>query len=193
MIELITKAYTFEELSDEAKQVAIEDDRDYHTFYDWWDLSIEEYKNALSLAGFENAEIAWSGFWNQGDGASFTANINIHTLNQWAGLGLKKSLCDIINEYCCPKVSRGNSHYYHERTCSIDYDGLSGNCRYARLEEAIDKVISRIENIRLEWCDKIYKGLEKEYDYLTSDVCISESLIANECYFTKDGKRIKQY
>ena len=188
MIEVITKAYTFEELNDEAKKVAIEDHRDWNVDHEWYQWAIEEYKDSLALAGFLDAEIAFSGFCFQGDGASFTADINIDALNQWAGLGLKKSVCDIINEYCCPRVRRGNSRYSHEHTCSIDWDGFGHYNHCPRLEKVIEKVMEQIEDIRLEWCNKIYSGLDKEHDYLTSDECIAESLIANDCYFTEDGK-----
>jgi hypothetical protein len=36
--------------------------------------------------------------------------------------------------------------------------------------------------------DWLYLTLEKEYEYLTSEETIKESLIANEYDFTEDGK-----
>jgi hypothetical protein len=42
--------------------------------------------------------------------------------------------------------------------------------------------------MRLDLSQEIYKSLESEYDYLTSDEIIAESLIINEYEFTEDGK-----
>lgn len=42
------------------------------TDHDWWEFIYGEWKNALELIGFSDAEISFRGFWSQGDGASFT-------------------------------------------------------------------------------------------------------------------------
>jgi hypothetical protein len=43
---------------------------------DWCDDIVENWKSALDQIGFCDAEIAFSGFCSQGDGASFTASLN---------------------------------------------------------------------------------------------------------------------
>lgn len=35
----------------------------------------------------------------------------------------------------------------------------------------------------------LYRQLEREYDYLTSDEAVDEAIVANEYSFTVDGKR----
>lgn len=82
MPKTITKTvYTFQELLDacKAKEVtgaAVEKARAWliegATSHDWWDFTYEWWAKALSQVGFMEAEIAFSGFWSQGDGASFT-------------------------------------------------------------------------------------------------------------------------
>lgn len=49
---------------------------DVNTDHDWWDCTVETWKNALAEIGFLDADIRFSGFWSQGDGASFTASID---------------------------------------------------------------------------------------------------------------------
>lgn len=49
---------------------------DANTDHDWWDCTVETWKNALAEIGFLDADIRFSGFWSQGDGASFTASVD---------------------------------------------------------------------------------------------------------------------
>jgi hypothetical protein len=191
MIEVTTKAYTFEELSAEAQQVALDNNREFNVsdYFIWYDWIEENFKDDLSKSGFDNVEIAFSGFWSQGDGASFTADtIDLHALNKVYNLGIKKVVCDIINKECFPKVRRSNRHYSHEHTCSIDYDGVGYSRKLPRLEAVIDKVMDQLEGIRLTLCRELYKALEGEFTNLQSDNVIKEALVDCECLFTEDGQ-----
>lgn len=49
-------------------------------FPDWYEHVIDMWKQALDQVGFENAEIQFSGFGSQGDGASFTADVDLYKL-----------------------------------------------------------------------------------------------------------------
>lgn len=42
----------------------------------WYECVYDTWKEALKQIGFYNVEIHFSGFWSQGDGASFTASID---------------------------------------------------------------------------------------------------------------------
>jgi len=49
-----TKVYNFEELSQEAKQVAIDKNSGINVDYDWWDFTYEDAENiGLKLKGFD--------------------------------------------------------------------------------------------------------------------------------------------
>ena len=189
MIEIVTKAYTFEELGEQEQQVALDNNRDYNVSRDQWYEFVEEgFVRDLQDKGFLNIEIAFSGFWRQGDGASFTADIDIHKMNEYYKLGLKKSVCDIINEYCCPRVRRGTSRYSHEHTCSIDWDGFGHYNHCPRLEKLIENTMNTIEGIRLDLSKELYSNLEGEYNHLTSDAVIKKVLVENDYLFTINGK-----
>jgi hypothetical protein len=49
---------------------------DANTDHDWWDCTVETWKQALAQIGFLDADIQFTGFWSQGDGASFTASVD---------------------------------------------------------------------------------------------------------------------
>jgi len=192
-----TTIYMFDELPDESKDLAIENYRDINVDHDWYDFSLDYHKERLEKIGFTNAEIHFSGFWSQGDGACFDAHIDIITiLNNWLFTAdnyrdarkyqrwlilAEHGLLD--NAFNIAKNSYGY-HYSHERTRYIDIyfvpDCLS--------DSEAQEVAERLESMRLDLSQEIYKSLESEYDYLTSDEIIAESLIINEYEFTEDGK-----
>ncbi len=90
MPKTITKTvYTFPELLDLHEQgtvakKAVERARTWlqeaTTDFDWYSCVTDFWKDVLDQIGFENAKIAFLGFWSQGDGASFTANVNMDKL-----------------------------------------------------------------------------------------------------------------
>jgi hypothetical protein len=45
-----------------------------------------------------------------------------------------------------------------------------------------------VEETRHNFCREIYRALETEYDYLTSEEAIIETIEANEYEFTEDGE-----
>lgn len=64
---------TFNQLADRAKETARNDYRTDGLDYQWWDCTYEEWTAELKDMGFDGINIAFTGFWSQGDGASFTA------------------------------------------------------------------------------------------------------------------------
>lgn len=90
MPRTITKVvYTFRELAELNKegkiaQKAVEKARAWlqeaTTDHDWYSYVLELWEQALAQIGFEGAKINFSGFWSQGDGASFTALVDLDKL-----------------------------------------------------------------------------------------------------------------
>ena len=68
------KSYSFNELSPEAQREALDNYRDINVEYlDWHDYVIDEFKEEMKEKfGFEVDDVRYSGFYSQGDGASFT-------------------------------------------------------------------------------------------------------------------------
>lgn len=97
IVKTIQKLYTYGELVARGNQRAIdkarEKLRDWATDGDWYDYTQELWQNALEQIGFEDAEIRFSGFWPQGDGASFTSRVNTTKLVEFLLAGIAPSDC----------------------------------------------------------------------------------------------------
>lgn len=87
--------YTFAELLELEKKKKVRSNivekvrsklSDRVTSGEWFDYVYEMWKSALGQIGFNDAEINFTGFWSQGDGASFTAkNIDLELLIRFMG------------------------------------------------------------------------------------------------------------
>ena len=64
--------YSFDELSEQAKEKAREWFRAGTLDYEWWDGVFEDAKRVGALIGIGIDDIRFSGFWSQGDGASLS-------------------------------------------------------------------------------------------------------------------------
>lgn len=171
--------------------------------HDWWVFTVESFKEQLEALGFANTDINFSGFWSQGDGASFTGDWDSEkmltvkelkekglVLSDWAKelkRVLKGNLKDIKSKYATFSIKRTSHHYAHENTVSI-FDAEYWNSRkkeqYGIPPEQEDDILEGCRTAMGE----MYRILEKEYDYLTSDEEVFETLMCNEYKFDRDGK-----
>ena len=80
MKRVVTKVYTFQELLDlyekkKIKESALDNARNWlkevNTSDSWYESVYEQWKSALESIGMIDPDISFSGFWSQGDGASF--------------------------------------------------------------------------------------------------------------------------
>jgi hypothetical protein len=75
----------FDELEDSAKETARDRVREMEAEdSNWHDFIIEDWQQRLENKGFNDPEIQYSGFWSQGDGASFTCK-SIDWDKYWSG------------------------------------------------------------------------------------------------------------
>jgi len=85
-------------------------------------------------------------------------------------------------------VTRIDQHYVHWNTCRVYIV-----CNSGRQTRCIDKLVASLEEdaeeLRKSLCKAIYKSLNDEYDYLTSDEALAENAEANEYTFTSCGRR----
>lgn len=211
------RQYRFSELSDRAKQRAL--DKHYASFEpytDWYhsvyEMAIEDGKEK----GFGIDEIQFSGFWSQGDGACWEGYIN---LKKWATttasdpsdpkLLMYMEIAEdgwAIEEV---KIMRDRISYHHEGTMKLitelscyardDTDlmasGLFEGKPVLSLWEAIgsdflDELEKDILESAKDYARKIYRMLEGEYEYLTSDEYISEMCDANDWFFNEEGEMV---
>jgi hypothetical protein len=182
--------YNFAELSEEVKEKALDNLRDINVdFDDWHDFMLEEFEVELTALGYIDPEIGYRGFYSQGDGAHFTASVDVEKWIKSHHMGREfPALLRYAKKggYISAGIVRSSSFYDHEYTISAEIELDSDASEKAELES------QRFENAILEdareQSRKIYRRLEKEYEYLTSDEAVKETIEANEYTFTKSGK-----
>lgn len=87
MQTIVLHLYSFEELAPQVQQQVIERERSINVDDGYWyEPIIEEWTEELQHRGFEQVEILFTGFGSQGDGACFTATVNLETFLRACGL-----------------------------------------------------------------------------------------------------------
>ena len=86
------------------------------------------------------------------------------------------------------KVYRSSHHYSHEMTCGVEMDLRMGS-RADRVEALVNEFQDDVEALRYALCKAIYRDLEAEYEYRTSDEALAEDADANEYTFDERGNR----
>ncbi len=172
--------------------------RDRHRYVnvdelEWWDGGYDLAKEDAAKFGLDIENIYFSGFSSQGDGASFTGGLrfkecDVTDLNEGA-----KALYDVLaGVYGLIKIvaedselrvyieQRGN--YYHENTMAVEtvwsFADDVNNILATKQEE--------VEEALRGYARWIYRTLEKDYDYLTSDEAIDEYLSDND--YNEEGE-----
>lgn len=170
------------------------------TSHDWWDGVYGMWDAILGKMGFHNVEIRFRGFWNQGDGASFTADVNIDELITYLisppanhNLSIEplesrfKRIGRIV-DYLDVEVGRDHgSRYVHENTTSFKIDLGGRYFDHPRVDKLIDEFALIVNDLRRQICQAIYEDLEKEYEWLVSDEQLIETAEANDYYFNLAG------
>lgn len=178
--------------------------RDINVDHDWWDCTYDYWKSRLARLGVDVDEISFSGFWSQGDGASFTGNVRTTKIKRFMRIhGLREryrplyTILDQIEAWV--GIYRISSHYAHPYTVNISadidddpnnwIDSDTDDLREAMLLELYEQAMlwwpdfeTDCAEILRGYMDDIYRDLEREYDYLTSDEAVAEAIEANELY-----------
>lgn len=168
--------YKFDELSKEAKDNLIAGVKRGFDYGESLSMVLEEWEEKLKTMGFVKPRIEYSGFGSQGDGASFVSE-DISNVPEIAALitPLETSDIDI-------KIVRTERRYCHEYTVRVEaYSGVVVDEVLFKIEREADKIITRI-------CREIYKELEKEFDYVTSDEYIESYIREQNVEYFEDGR-----
>lgn len=194
------KTYTLNELPPKVIQEVLDRNRDINVDYDGWcDPIIEGAIEDLQADGFEDVKIAFSGFYSQGDGASFTGRVadNKKFLEDHLGIILPSEIYDWI--YI--SVRRSGLRYYHEKSVDLqvdiefpDNEQIWTDFQFGP-ELAVDYDLQQLEQKIQEkgqdWIEersrKIYKDLFEYYEELQSDEDVKETIEANDYEFDIEG------
>lgn len=187
--------------------------RDINVFDDWWDCTYDDFKARMADLHIEVDDIRFSGFWSQGDGASFTGYIKdnkaffeAHDLNKeypWI-----TKLMGMGGDFTI-KIERTRSRYAHENSIGMDLiftTMFSHMLEYHQrddlrsviaerwdqhLDEEYASLVGVVAEIVRGYCRELYKQLEEEYNYLTSDEAVWESIEINELDHTDEEEEVQ--
>ena len=188
--------FSFDELSEESQQRVIKNFRDRHE--PDYDVIYEDFSLRLSEdygGELDTEEITWSGFWSQGDGASFICDFDTEVLLPILKEELNEEqvalLEEIDAEIDCASIRTGYQ-YSHENTVRGKVSIYYGDAYYDRMVE-INEIHDILENklteiIRRE-CRSLYRQLGDFYDQEMEDERLIEEI--KKCYskycFREDG------
>lgn len=202
--------YKFEELSDSAKETAREWYRKGNLDYEWWDTSFEDYAAIAEILGIDlrlrprkskagtiqgyDPDISFSGFWSQGDGASFRGS---YTYAKWSCAKIREYAPeDTVLHNIADNLQRTQKKNFYQLTMQIDtrgnysHEGTMFSANFERLDEkqwtedAEEEILEEMRSFA-RW---IYRSLEEEWDWINSDEQVDEAITINEYEFTEDGE-----
>lgn len=193
MQTLEIKTYSFAELNKAAKQSAIEamKNSEYYPWDDWHDAVLQDWKTDLEAYGYDDADIEYSGFSSQGDGASFTAIVNLEAwLRQHKLLTKYRKLLKASESFHVGfKIERESAaHYVHEYMICAVHDVEMAADNWDELDEQAGELVELMTEDARKLSRKIYKALEAEYDWHMDEEQIVGMIEANEYRYTNEGK-----
>jgi len=208
---LSVTVYQIDDLSAAAREKARCWYRDTLDCFPWWDAVYEDFLRICAIIGVDVATVSrcsagpssvcdpciyFRGFSSQGDGASFEgvykyARRAAHEIRQYAprdealhAIADQLTALQRRNFYQLTARITQRGLYYHEYTMRIDVsrDSSSGQDMTADAEEGITETLRNLAR----W---LYRSLEKEWDYQSSDEAADEAIRANGYTFMADGNR----
>jgi hypothetical protein len=183
-------------ISDERKAELIEKYRDININYEWWDAAYDDFKSICTILGIDldKNEPSFSGFWSQGDGASFTgsfsprdildapAKMREHAPKDEELHRIADELCELNIIYLTKfwgSIRRDDTRYCHSNTMVGEIATLNEEPDYWP-DEVFGIVDASFQQLMRDLADWLYEVLEKEYDWRTSDEEVWEAIVANE-------------
>lgn len=209
--------FKFLELSKKAQERALDKFREWACDDSYWYESIyEDTARIFDILGIHSErlerwhnvtthksgtrtvkpDISFSGFCSQGDGASFEGTWNykrgmVKAIKAYAPQDselqeIAEGLQEMQRRYfykLTARMVRRDSHYCHENTIGFEFE-LDGDT-WRNISDDVTGGIEKYMRRLMRW---IYRQLEAEYNYQTSDEAITESIEANDYEFDESGR-----
>lgn len=185
-----------DELQDEVKEAVLDRYRLINIEHiDWWDYTIDYIKEIGKLIGIDIDKVYFSGFSSQGDGACFEGDYEYRKQSVSLVFGrapkdeelikIAKNLQELQRRFFYQLYARvkQRGHYMHEMCTDIDVSG-NEDFSWEVHNDAEDGIIEFLRDF-MRWS---YRILEADYEGLTSDKQVEETLKINEYSFTSEGE-----
>ena len=206
-----TVVHAIEELTETAKESARAWYRGTCLEHEWYDAVFEDFEAICRILGItlrtspvrlfgggtrENPHIFFRCSWSQGDGASFEGAFS-HARGSARAIRAHAPKDDELhriadelqaaqrrNFFQLHTSIRTRGNHCHEHSMEIEVERDSPTWQ-PPTDGAEDTVIEALRDLA-RW---LYRQLEREYDYLTSNAAVDESIAVNGFTFTAEGRR----
>jgi hypothetical protein len=195
----------FEALTKRQQDEILDKHRHFNTEHiEWWDAAYDEFKADMDKIGIEVHRMYFSGFYSQGDGACFEGSVN-----DWPKfLESVGYTCPALTALAAASWGfsvKHSGHYYHENCTHFSADMVGPDDYYeSEMDQFVDahspyktdiqnaafvailqgynfsSLHDEFEEAFKSHMRDLYNRLEVEYDALTSDESVLESLHAND-------------
>ena len=206
-----TTVFRLDELSEGAREQARAWYREAAACDDWHECVFEDFETICAILGVrlktrsvrlfgggtrQKPCIWFSGFASQGDGASFEGAyrfatgapkaIRAHAPQDSELHRIADALQAIqrrnFYQLRADISQRGRGRHEYSMSIAVERDSPT----YQEMTADAEDVVAELLRDLARW---LYRQLEREYDYQTSDEVTDEAILANEYTFTGDGRR----
>ncbi len=205
-MEKIVNVCSFKELPRIVQDKLVKKFKDNYPGDNWSDDTVSEIESELEEMGYSNIDVSFSGFWSQGDGASFTADLDVleyikYLYNKAIEKGeippIYTRLINVLENNhvwidTCTIIRDRWVHYVHWNTTSLymEYDKdehITGE-NWLSTESLLEDLRKHIFAHHQQLNKEIYSRLEEEYYSITSDDYVREILLDdNDSQYLNDG------
>lgn len=209
MQEVTLKLYGINELSGKAKETALEEYRDINTDNDWWDYIYDDFREICLTLGIEaeTKNMHFRGFYSQGDGSTFSAVINVGALVEairnkawqfyapniefsFPPFTINSRLIKLFEKEMIdkPEIKSHQRGYYVtvDQPCCFQYNRKTN---FSNIDRYLDEMVEWLIKVAEHLNRFLYNSLEEEYESLTSDDGVYNTVEVNGYLFTEDGKK----
>lgn len=187
--DITQTVYKLEELEPRARERALSTLSDWATSDSfWYESVIDQCKETGAMLGIEISDIYFSGFSSQGDGACFTGT---YGYRKGALKAIKKEWPEETKLHSiAEKLQRIESRNFYRLTANVKQVG-----RYFSMEvdtdtanvEGDDGNDGELADTLRDFAHWIYRQLEAEYNYRTSEEALIEDAAVNQREWFADG------
>lgn len=208
MKQISIRLYQFSELDEDAKKKALNKMRDINLDHRWWDFVYDNFKTIAAYIGItvDLKKTYFSGFYHQGQGSAYTASVDVKKLLHgvktmgwrehapkvqldFPAIATDRRILDLIQrDFINSWVKVETTNRDTSVNVSVDLRFSYNKCKNYN---CIEDEVSRLEKAITEVCEELnhflFTTLKKEYEYLSSDAAVKDTIEANEYSFTADG------
>ena len=180
-VTTVTTVYNFDELSEESQQKALEKLCGLNVSHDWWDFIYEDAATiGIEIQGFDTYRGTIDGKLTE----SLLDCCKLIRKDHGKNCETYKTAAQYLNTYIQAFIKWLSSQDIDDcEQLTIHWKPVDWLAEFGCNDEA-DEVTNDFRKALLE---DYLSMLRREYDYLTSEEAIKESIHANEYEFTEDG------